>query len=91
MWFKIAGSGVHGTMIRDSNGKYDLDYQIILTHNSPCYRRKDWNPTKIKDDFFRTFQKHVGKGERFENSTTAITLVNDDKTRNPYSIDFVIM
>ncbi|MDR0850757.1 MAG: hypothetical protein LBN07_04780 [Christensenellaceae bacterium] len=89
----LVGSGKWGTMMSDLNGEYDLDYQILLTHNSKEYnktKQKFDNPTKIKNDFYEAFDSIKNKHEKFENSTTAITLKNsqDDK---PFHIDFVII
>lgn len=88
--WRMVGSGAWGTMIEDKNGKYDLDYQILLTRNSKEYKSNGLNnPTQIKNDFFKAFD-HVKKGcEKFENSTTAITLINEDN--KPFHIDFVII
>ena len=88
---RLVGSGKWGTMIEDDNGKYDLDYQLILTANSPIYKNDEKfpTPTQIKKDFISAFEKSKKGKEVFENSTTAITLINtDDK---PYHIDFVII
>lgn len=49
---RIVGSGVWGTMIEDEKGEYDLDYQLLLTINSPLYDRnnkKFLTPTQIKN------------------------------------------
>ncbi len=80
------GSGKWGTMIKDEKGEYDLDYQLILTNNSGASLN---NPTQIKNDFVRAFQKMATKYEIIQNSTTAITLVNKDN--KPFHIDFVII
>lgn len=86
----IAGSGHWGTMIEDTNGKYDLDYQILLTENSRCFKN-DVSPEDIKTDFFNAFEKNLNEDERLENSTTAITLRNNPKTGKKFSVDFVII
>ncbi|MCH5151735.1 MAG: hypothetical protein J1F65_03655 [Clostridiales bacterium] len=88
---RLVGSGAWGTMIEDENGEYDLDYQLLLTVNSHVYKQsKDFPPpTEIKQDFLSAFEQ-VKKGqETFQNSTTAITLINKDS--KPYHIDFVII
>ena len=36
--FRLVGSGKWGTMVKDKNGDYDLDYQILLTKNSKEYK-----------------------------------------------------
>lgn len=83
---RLVGSGKWDTMIKDEKGEYDLDYQLILTHNSGASLK---NPTQIKNDFVRAFQKMATRFERIENSTTAITLINEDN--KPFHIDFVII
>lgn len=89
--YKLVGSGAWGTMIKDQDGKYDLDYQLILTKNSPYYKqnKKYPHPTEIKKDFILAFNKLIKDKECIENSTTAITLINQDN--KPYTIDFVII
>lgn len=95
MYFRIAGSGCWGTMLKDLNGNYDLDYQIILTHNSPDFKNPEnkdsWQPCVIKKRFMEAFQNQANQGEHFENSTTAITLKNNASEGKHFSIDFVIM
>ena len=88
---RLVGSGNWGTMIEDENGEYDLDYQLLLTANSPIYKKdgKFPTPTQIKNDFISAFEKSKKGKEIFENSTTAITLTNKDG--KPYHIDFVII
>lgn len=49
---RMVGSGGWGTMIEDEKGEYDLDYQLLLTINSPLYDRnnkKFLTPTQIKN------------------------------------------
>lgn len=89
---RIVGSKAWGTMIENSKGEYDLDYQLILTTNSPSYNKESKtfsSPTKIKREFLSAFEKSKNGEEIFENSTTAITLTNNDG--KPYHIDFVII
>ena len=91
MTFRIAGSGCWGTMVKDPEGKYDLDYQIIITKNSKDYEKSVIKkPRHVKDTIRSAFDTLRNKGESFENSTTAITLVNKNESV-PYSIDFVIL
>lgn len=85
---QLVGSGVKGTIIRDADGRYDLDYQIILTHNSKVFKKNGkFDPTQTKKRFMGEIQK-ILKSSRLEDSTTAITLNDLDKD---YSIDFVII
>ena len=79
---------------KDENGKYDLDYQIILTKNS---KQGDGNPTKIKADFFQAFTDCKKTNEKVENSTTVVT-VRSSKTQGEFGAyhekffsDFVII
>ena len=88
---RLVGSGAWGTMIKDEKGEYDLDYQFLLTVNSPVYKQSNDfpSPTVIKQDFLSAFNKVKKAKETFQNSTTAITLINNDD--KPYHIDFVII
>ena len=88
---RLVGSRAWGTMIEDENGEYDLDYQMLLSKNSPLYKENGNfpNPTTIKQEFISAFKKCLKGKENIENSTTAITLTNKDG--KPYHIDFVII
>ncbi|ARU91845.1 hypothetical protein SCLARK_001309 [Spiroplasma clarkii] len=55
-----------------NEGRFDLDYQIRISS-----KNKDENtPKKIKDDFFKAFQKYFSGDEGWKcyDSTTAITI-----------------
>lgn len=89
---RLVGSGAWGTMVKDENGEYDLDYQLILTRKSKNYNAKKDSfptPTEIKREFISAFQSSLKCNEKIEDSTTAITLINTDN--KPYHIDFVII
>ena len=87
---RLVGSAAWGTAVKDDKGEYDLDYQLLLTPNSPEYIDNQLsNPTQIKNDFLKAFIKASTKHEIIENSTTAITLINKD--HKPFHIDFVII
>lgn len=88
---RMVGSGAWGTMIEDNKSEYDLDYQILLSKNSPLYKKNGNfpNPTSMKQDFISAFDKCLKGKEKIENSTTAITLINEDS--KSYHIDFVII
>lgn len=88
---RLVGSGAWGTMIKDENGEYDLDYQMLLTKNSPVFKEEgDFpKPTELKTDFITAFNNCKKGEEKIENSKTAITLVNKDN--KPFHIDFVII
>ena len=88
--YRLVGSAKWGTIIKDNSGKYDLDYQLLLTPKSKEFKaNKLSNPTMIKNDFYGAFSKALDQSEKIENSTTAITLINNDS--KPFSIDFVII
>lgn len=82
--YKLVGSGAWWTIIKDKDGMYDLDYQIILTANSNYLN----NPTELKKLFYASFYKLKSESEKLEDSTTAITLINE---KEKYSFDFVIL
>lgn len=89
---RMVGSGALGTMVEADKGKYDLDYQLLLTINSELYNKKTGEfpkPTEIKTAFISAFERSLKDNEIIQNSTTAITLINKDK--KPYHIDFVII
>ena len=91
---KIIGSRKRRCIVKDDNGKYDLDFQIVLTKNS---KDGDSDPTQIKKDFLSAFTDCRNKGERVEDSTTVVT-VRCSKSQEcfeasleKYSFDFVII
>ena len=91
---KPIGSQTRSCIVQDKNGKYDLDYQIVLTKKS---KNGDTNPTKIKMDFWQAFSDCSKKNEQVENSTTVVT-VRCSKTDGEFnadlekfSFDFVII
>lgn len=90
---KLIGSQKRRCVIQDSNGKYDLDYQIVLTHN--CKGSPE--PTDIKKAFLCAFRECANKNEKVEDSTTVVT-VRCSKSNNKFdanlekfSFDFVIV
>lgn len=90
---RLIGSQKRRCVICDSNGKYDLDYQIVLTHN--CKGSLD--PTDIKKAFLCAFTECANKNERVEDSTTVVTVrcsKSDgkfDANLEKISFDFVII
>jgi hypothetical protein len=82
--FKLVGSANRNTIVEDNNGWYDLDYQILLTHNSKASMKAQ----DVKPYFLGAFDKCKKDFEIIENSTTAITLIDNN---HKYSIDFVII
>ena len=88
---RLVGSVIWNIVIKDKDGFWDLDYQILLTKNSKEYKNNKLNnPTQIKNDFFNCISElfRDKKGFKVENSTTAITLINYNEK---YSIDFVVI
>lgn len=84
----LVGSGKKGTVIRDAKGRFDLDYQLILTRNSDVFVKKEkFDPSETKKRFMGEIQRALKSG-RLEDSTTAITLNDKD---SDFSIDFVII
>ena len=90
----LIGSGRRRCIVKDSNGKYDLDYQIILTKNS---KQGDTKPTQIKTDFFQALSDCKNQNEKVENSTTVVTVRASknqgffDSSKEKFSFDFVII
>ena len=92
-YIKPIGSQNRRCVIQDSSGKYDLDYQIVLTHN--C--KGSLKPTDIKKAFLCAFTECANKNEIVEDSTTVVT-VRCSKSNNKFntnlekfSFDFVII
>ncbi len=91
---RLIGSGKRRCIVKDTYGKYDLDYQILLTKNS---KLGDSNPTKIKTDFLQAFSDCKNENEKVENSTTVVTVrVSKNKgifdaNNEKFSFDFVII
>ena len=88
------GSQSRRCVIKDNNGKYDLDYQIVLTKNS---KDGDGDPTAIKKAFLRAFTDCRNINERIEDSTTVVTVRCSknpgkfDASKEKFSLDFVII
>ena len=88
---KLVGSAKYNTIIKDEDGWFDVDYQIILTKNSKEYKKNCLsNSTGIKEDFIYFFNEKYKNNKYFkvENSTTAITLIDYS---HKFSFDFVII
>lgn len=91
---RLIGSGKRRCIVKDVNGKYDIDYQIVLTKN--C-KHGDGNSTKIKADFIQAFFDCKNANEKVENSTTVVTIrVSKNQgefnsTMEKFSFDFVII
>lgn len=91
---KIIGSRKRRCIVKDANGKYDLDFQIVLTKNS---KDGDGNPTQIKKNFLEAFTDCKNMGERVEDSTTVVTVRCSkgqkcfEEPLEKFSFDFVII
>lgn len=87
------GSQTRRCIVQDKNGKYDLDYQIVLTQNS----KGDLDPTSIKKRFLWAFTTVKHDNERVEDSTTVVTVrcsKEEDRFNTKtekFSFDFVII
>lgn len=90
---KLIGSQKRRCVIQDSNGKYDLDYQIVLTNN--C--KGSLEPTEIKKAFLCAFTECANNNEKVEDSTTVVTVRCSksnhkfDASLEKFSFDFVII
>ena len=88
------GSQKRRCIVKDYVGKYDLDYQIVLTKKS---KDGDSNPTAIKKAFLRAFTDCRNPNEEVEDSTTVVTVrcskgeSKFDVQKEKYSFDFVII
>ena len=87
------GSQTRRCIVQDKNGKYDLDYQIVLTKNS----KGKMDPTSIKKKFLWAFTTVKHNNERVENSTTVVTVrcskeeCEFNAKTEKFSFDFVIL
>ncbi|MDR0767187.1 MAG: hypothetical protein LBE57_01875 [Methanosarcinales archaeon] len=83
---KLVGSKNHNTVIKDTNGMYDLDYQILLGNAVTD------SPSDIKNAFCRAFENIKQPEDKVEDSTSAITVKCKNNSSNYlFSIDFVIV
>ena len=88
------GSQKRRCVVKDNNGKYDLDFQIVLTKNS---QDGDSDPTAIKKAFLRAFTDCRNHNEKVEDSTTVVTIRCSknqgtfDASKEKFSFDFVII
>ena len=92
----MVGSAQWNIVLKDVDGFFDLDFQLLLTKNSQKIKNFNYNKEKkneatmIKEDFFNYMNKKYNDRERYkvENSTTSITFINK---KSKYSIDFVLI
>lgn len=84
---RLVGSARWNIILKDKNGMYDLDIQLLLTKKS-----KDSldSPTSIKDTFFNCLNDKYKNSSTItvQNSTTAITFIDKE---HKYSLDFVLI
>lgn len=81
---RLVGSAKWNIVLKDNDGFYDLDYQLLLTKNSKKIKNYDkkvekkTEATMIKEDFFNYMNDKYSDREKYElqNSTTAITFIN---------------
>ena len=93
---RLVGSAKWNIVLKDNDGFYDLDYQLLLTKNSKKIKNYDekvekkTEATMIKEDFFNYMNDKYSDREKYElqNSTTAITFINK---KAKFSIDFVLI
>lgn len=93
---RLVGSAKWNIVLKDKDGFFDLDFQLLLTKNSKKIKNFDKSkekknePTMIKDDFFNYLNDIYKNDEtiKVENSTTSITFINKN---DKFSIDFVII
>lgn len=93
---RLVGSAKWNIVLKDNDGFYDLEYQLLLTKNSKKIKNYDkkvekkTEATMIKEDFFNYMNDKYSDREKYElqNSTTAITFINK---KAKFSIDFVLI
>ena len=93
---RLVGSAKWNIVLKDKDGFFDLDFQLLLTKNSKKIKdfdeekEKKNEATMIKEDFFNYMNEKYNDREKYglENSTTSITFINK---REKYSIDFVLI
>lgn len=91
---RLVGSARYNAVICDDDGIYDMDYQLVLTHNCQCEK---YDADVIRKDFFNAFNAVKNKNEKVENSTSVITVRvsnNNGKFDAKYEIfsfDFAII
>lgn len=88
------GSQKRRCIVQDKDGKYDLDFQIVLTKKS---KDGDSDPTAIKKAFLQAFTDCRKCNEKVEDSKTVVTVRCSksnsvfDATQEKFSFDFVII
>lgn len=91
---RLVGSAKYNAVICDDDDIYDMDYQLVLTHNCQCEK---YDADVIRKDFFNAFNAIKNKNERVENSTSVITVrVSNnngkfDVNYEIFSFDFAII
>ena len=91
---RLVGSAKYNAVICDDDDIYDMDYQLVLTHNCQCEK---YDADVIRKDFFNAFNAVKNKNEKVENSTSVITVrVSNnngkfDANYEIFSFDFAII
>lgn len=88
---RLVGSAKWNTVIKDDDGFWEVDYQLLFTKNSKEYKSNGLKyATDIKNDFFDSLDKRYKENRDYivQNSTTAITLINK---KDKFSVDFVLI
>lgn len=91
---RLVGSARYNAVICDDDGIYDMDYQLVLTHNCRCEK---YDADVIRKDFLNAFNAVKNKNEKVENSTSVITVrVSNnngkfDANHEIFSFDFAII
>lgn len=88
---RIVGSAAWNTIIKDDENWWDLDYQVLLTKKSNEYKQNHLeSATDIKNAFFNNVNDKYKDNKTYtvQNSTTALTVINND---SKWSVDIVII
>ena len=92
--YRLVGSATKNTIVEDDKGRYDLDYQLILTANS---KNNINDANEVKQKFLQAFTDCKNSNEKVENSTSVITLRVSKSVKEfiseheRYSVDFAIL
>lgn len=89
---RLVGSARYNAVVKDGEGVYDMDYQLVLTNNCKC---KKFDADIIRKDFFKAFVKIKNTNEKVEDSTSVITVrVSNNEgnfIKDLFSFDFAII
>ena len=87
--FDVKGSAKYNLVVTDNEEKFDIDYELRLSHNSKFDLH---NATSIKNKFYENLRDLLSNPKGVENSKTAITfnLGLVDKDFGHVDVDIVI-